>query len=146
MPPPLAWTGETAPGRPTRSHTGRLVRRPNMTVLIVEDNAGVRRLLRTALSGLAAMVWDCADGSEALDAYATHRPDIVLMDIRMPGMDGLAASRQIRLFHPSAKIVMVTDYDDDTLRREAREAGACGYVVKMNLLTLAPLLRSIAGL
>jgi CheY-like chemotaxis protein len=117
-----------------------------MTVLIVEDNARVRRLLRIALSGIAAMVWDCPNGAEALDAYAAHRPDIVLMDIRMPGMDGLAASRQIRLFHPSAKIVIVTDYDDDALRRDAREAGACGYVVKMNLLDLAPVIRSIAGM
>jgi len=66
-----------------------------MTVLIVEDNEGVRRLLRLALSGVATMVWHCPDGADALNAYAAHRPDIVLMDVRMPHMDGLAASRQI---------------------------------------------------
>jgi two-component system response regulator DegU len=118
---------------------------PKMTVLIVEDNAGVRRLLRCALAGIATAAWDCSDGTDALEAYTAHRPDIVLMDIRMPGMDGLAATRQILRFHPFAKIVIVTDYDDDALRTAAREAGACGYALKLNLLDLAPLIRSIAG-
>jgi CheY-like chemotaxis protein len=117
-----------------------------MTVLIVEDNAGVRRLLRSAVAGIAAAAWECCDGAGALEAYAAHRPDIVLMDIRMPGMDGLAATRQILGSHPFAKIVIVTDYDDDALRGAAREAGACGYVLKLDLLQLAPLIRSIVGL
>jgi DNA-binding NarL/FixJ family response regulator len=67
------------------------------------------------------------------------------MDIRMPRMDGLAATRQILGSHPLAKIVIVTDYDDDALREAAREAGACGYVLKLDLLELAPLIRSITG-
>ena len=117
-----------------------------MTVLIVEDNAGVRRLLRIAVAGIAAAAWDCCNGADALKAYADHQPDIVLMDIRMPGIDGLAATRQILRFHPFAKIVIVTDYDDDAIRRAACEAGACGYALKLNLLDLAPLLRSIVGL
>jgi CheY-like chemotaxis protein len=114
-----------------------------MTVLIVEDNAGVRRLLRSAVEGIAATAWECCDGADALEAYGTHRPDILLMDIQMPGMDGLAATRQIRLLHPSAKVVIVTGHDDDALRKAAREAGACGYVLKLNLLELAPLICSI---
>jgi DNA-binding NarL/FixJ family response regulator len=63
-----------------------------------------------------------------------------------PGLDGLAATRQILLFHPFAKVVIVTDYDDDALRGATREAGACGYVLKLNLLNLAPMIRSIAAL
>ena len=70
-------------------------------VLIVEHNAGVRRLLRTAVAGIAAVTWDCCDGADALEAFTMHQPDIVLMDIRMPIMDGLAATRQIRLVHPN---------------------------------------------
>ena len=116
-----------------------------MTVLIVEDNEGVRRLLRSVVAGIADVAWECCDGADALEAYVMHRPDIVLMDIRMPGMDGLAATRQILLTDPSAKIVIVTDYDDDDLRGAAREAGACGYALKRNLLDLVPLIRSTAG-
>ena len=62
-----------------------------MTILIVEDNPGVRRLLRSAVAGLGSAVWECEDGAGALAAYQAHWPSIVLMDISMPGMDGLAA-------------------------------------------------------
>jgi DNA-binding NarL/FixJ family response regulator len=116
-----------------------------MTVLIVEDNEGVRRLLRSVVTDIAAVAWDCGDGADALEAFGMYRPDVVLMDIRMPGLDGLAATRQIMRSHPSAKIVIVTDYDDDGLRDAAREAGACGYALKRNLLDLVPLILSAAG-
>src|SRR5205807_3080041 len=115
-----------------------------MTFLIVEDNAGMRRLLRAAVDGLGSETWDCCDGAEALDAYVAHRPDIVLMDISMTRVDGLVATRRILLADPSARVVIVTNHDDDMLRAAAREAGASGYVLKMNLLDLAPLIRSIA--
>jgi len=117
-----------------------------MTVLIVEDNEGVRRLLRTAVEGFAAVTWDCRDGAYALEAYLKYRPDVVLMDMRMPVMDGLAATRQIVRSDPSAKVVIVTDYDDKDLRGAACEAGACGYALKRNLLDLVPLIRSAAGM
>jgi len=75
-------------------------------------------------------------------AYIEHRPDIVLMDVRMPMMDGLTATRQIRKHDPLARVVIVTDYDEDELRAMATEAGAYGYVVKQNLTRLAELIRS----
>jgi DNA-binding NarL/FixJ family response regulator len=116
-----------------------------MTILIVDDNAGVRRLLRRALLGVASTVWECSDGSEALAEYTDRQPDVVLMDVRMPRIDGLVATRQIRKFHPSARVVIVTDYDDDDLRKAASEAGASGYALKQNLTDLAGLIRSVAG-
>jgi DNA-binding NarL/FixJ family response regulator len=114
-----------------------------MTVLIVDDNAAIRGLLRRAVLEVASIVWECSDGSDALSAYTDHRPDIVLMDIRMPHMDGLAATRQIRRFNPSARVVIVTDYDDEDLRNAASQAGASGYALKQNLTDLAGLIRSI---
>jgi DNA-binding NarL/FixJ family response regulator len=114
-----------------------------MTVLIVDDNPGVRRLLRRVVLDTASTVWECSDGAEALAVYADLRPDIVLMDIHMSNMDGLAATRQIREFHPQARVVVVTDYDDDDLRKAASEAGACGYALKQNLTELPVLIRSI---
>ena len=87
-----------------------------MKILIVDDNAGMRRLLRRAVAEAASDIWECSDGAQALAAYADWQPDVVLMDIRMPDVDGLAATRQIRQVYPSAKVVMVTDYDDYDLR------------------------------
>jgi|SRR5271154_5384214 DNA-binding NarL/FixJ family response regulator len=114
-----------------------------MTVLIVDDNPGVRRLLRRVVLDTASTVWECSDGAEALAVYAERQPDIVLMDIRMSRMDGLAATKQIRKFHPEARVVVVTDYDDEDLRKAASEAGACGYALKQNLTELPRLIRSI---
>ena len=116
-----------------------------MRVLIVDDNAGIRRLLRRTIHESATEIWECGDGAEALTCYADHHPDVVLMDIRMPLVDGLEATRQIRSFDPSARVVIVTDYDDDDLRRAASDAGAYGYSLKEDLEHLNQMLRSITG-
>jgi DNA-binding NarL/FixJ family response regulator len=116
-----------------------------MTVLIVDDNAGMRRLLRRAVLETASAVWECTDGADALAHFEEHRPDVVLMDVRMHRVDGLAATRQIRRSHPAARVVVVTDYDDEDLRDAASEAGACAYVLKQNLTDLAGLIRSVVA-
>jgi CheY-like chemotaxis protein len=113
-----------------------------MTILLVDDNAGVRRLLKRVVAEIEAAVVECSDGADALAAYIEHRPDIVLMDVRMPVMDGLTATRQIKKHDPLARVVIVTDYDEDELRSLAFEAGAFAYVVKQNLTRLAELIRS----
>lgn len=113
-----------------------------LTILIVEDNPGVRRLLKRMVAETEATVVECGDGAYALAAYIDHEPEIVLMDVHMPLQDGLTSTRQIRRFDPSARVVIVTDYDDDQLRAAASEAGAWAYVVKQNLTSLAELVRS----
>ncbi len=115
-----------------------------MTILIVDDNATMRRLLRRAVSDLEAVVWECNDGRCALAAYQDCKPDVVLMDIRMPGTDGFQATREIVHAFSQARVLIVTDYDEDSLRSEAMQAGALGYVCKQNLLTLGDTVRRLA--
>jgi CheY-like chemotaxis protein len=107
-----------------------------VNILIVEDNSAVRKLIRRAISHLATQVNECEDGADALSAYAAHQPDLVFMDIRMPRMDGLLATREVLKAHPEAFIVVVTDYDQEDLRNAAFAAGAKGYALKDNLLSL----------
>jgi CheY-like chemotaxis protein len=116
-----------------------------MKLLIVEDNAGIRRILRRILVDTASTIWECADGSEALAAYEEHHPDVVLMDIRMPGGDGLTATRQIRGYDPLARIIVVTDYQDDDMRAAALDAGALEYVLKQEISGLPEIVSSLAG-
>ncbi len=114
-----------------------------MNVLIVEDNSAMRRLIKKIVSQVADEVYECGDGAEALAAYALHRPDYVLMDIEMSVMDGITATARIRAADPTAKIIIVTDYDQVELREAAQEAGACGYVVKDDLLELVRILERL---
>lgn len=103
----------------------------------------MRNLLRSILSTLATTIYECADGAEALDSFRQHRPDCVLMDIKMEQTDGISATRQILDSFPDAIVVIVTDYDDVELRDAAREAGATEYVVKENLLHLDRILNRL---
>ncbi|MGH9841358.1 MAG: response regulator transcription factor [Blastocatellia bacterium] len=112
-----------------------------MKLLIVEDNAGVRQMLAGVLAGIATETHECADGGEAMAAYEAHRPDVVLMDIAMPNVNGILATRQIRAFDPAARVIIVTSYDEADLRKAAAAAGAVGYVLKENLLDLRRLLQ-----
>ena len=110
-----------------------------MKVLIVEDHPQMRQLIRTVVSDLAETIIECGDGVAAVAAYAAQQfsgDDWVLMDLQMPGVDGLEATRRIRAAYPDSQIIIVTQYDDQHWRAAATEAGACGYVLKENLLEL----------
>jgi len=105
-----------------------------ISVVIADDQALVRAGFRALLDAQAdiAVVGEAADGEEALGLALEHHPDVVLMDIRMPGLDGLAATRRIaedtRL--AGSKVVILTTFDLDEYVFEAIRAGASGFLVK----------------
>jgi DNA-binding NarL/FixJ family response regulator len=109
-------------------------------VLIVEDSRPMRELIKMTLAGVAEVVGECADGADALDCYEANRPDWVLMDWEMM-TDGLTATRRIVKAHPEARILIVTQHDDDGLREAAIAAGARGFVLKDDLLALGSFLQ-----
>jgi two-component system response regulator (stage 0 sporulation protein F) len=115
-----------------------------MKLLIVDDNAGVRRVIRSLVASVAGEIYECADGAEALALYNLQRPDFVLMDIQMEGMDGMTSTQQIKATDPTARVIIVTDYDQPDLQEAAGQAGACGYVLKENLLELVRMLEEFS--
>ena len=113
-----------------------------MKILIVDDSERMRQLIREYIADISTEIVECSDGSEALEAYRAHRPDIVLMDLKMPVMDGLEATGQILRVFPDSRIVIVSQWDDANLRETARLAGAEAYVCKSDL---QPLQNILAG-
>ena len=113
-----------------------------VSVLIVENSEPMRQIIKILIADVAAEIHERGDGREALAAYSAHRPDWVLMDIAMPYVDGITATREITGGFPAANVLIVTDYDDADLRTAAKEAGACGYVLKENLIEVRRLLEA----
>ncbi|HEY3841142.1 MAG TPA: response regulator [Bryobacteraceae bacterium] len=111
-----------------------------LKLLIVDDNARIRCLIRKIVEPFACEVFECGNGEDALTIHLAQRPDVVLMDIRMNGMDGIQAANQIRAAGHDTVVLIVTNYDDEELRQAATDAGAFAYVLKDNLLDLVPLL------
>ncbi|WP_410670094.1 response regulator [Amycolatopsis sp. cmx-4-68] len=105
---------------------------PTLRVVVADDQAAVREGLVTLLDLLPdiAVVGAAADGDQALTLVEQHAPDVVLMDLRMPGVDGIEATRRIHDRHPATKIVVLTTYSDDTSILDALRAGALGYLTK----------------
>lgn len=103
-------------------------------VLIVDDESLVRSGLRMILeaTGDIVVVAEAKDGADGIAAVARHRPDVVLMDVRMPGMDGLTAAAELRSSSDGvpAKVIMLTTFDLDEYVHEALRAGAVGFLLK----------------
>ena len=101
-------------------------------VLVVDDDALVRAGLSMLLAGAEdiEIVGEAADGSEVAQAVAEHRPDVVLMDIRMPGMDGLAATELLRAQDDAPEVIVLTTFEADDYVLRALRAGASGFLLK----------------
>jgi two-component system KDP operon response regulator KdpE len=98
-------------------------------ILVVDDEPQIRRIMRTALTGSGYEVTDAKTGEEALEVVREFRPDLVLLDMNMPGMGGLEACRSLRA-DPNIAIIMLTVRDSERDKVEALDAGADDYVTK----------------
>lgn len=115
-------------------------------IMIVDDSAPMRAIMKRHLQaiGVHHEFCECSDGLEAVDAFHRFRPEWVLMDIKMPKMDGLTATQNIRREFPGARIIIVSNFDDPELRDAAHKSGAEGYVLKEHLSELQRFLRHTA--
>ena len=101
-------------------------------VLVVDDHA----LLRTGVANIInqepefEVVAEAANGMDAVASFVQHRPDVTLMDLRMPGMEGVEAIRRIRAIDPQARVIVLTTYDADEDIARALQAGAKAYILK----------------
>lgn len=112
-------------------------------LLIVDDNLQVRRMIRSLVEDLADEITECADGAEAVAACEMRQPDWILMDVHMEQMDGLTATRKIKSFFPTTKIVIVTNHTDAKTRQAAGDAGANAFLSKDNLMSLRDLIGGV---
>ena len=116
-------------------------------ILVADDHFVVRMGLIAVVNSEPDMevVAEAADGAQVVEMFQKHNPDLVLMDLRMPGKDGIAATREIRALQPQARVLMLTTYDGDTDIHRAMQAGAQGYVLKNSTGDkLIPALRAVA--
>lgn len=100
------------------------------TILVVDDSDFMRLKCRQLLAGEGFSVVEAGNGQEAVEKYQEHRPDLVMMDITMPVMDGITAVKEIRKINPDAKIVMCSALGQQAAVMEAVKAGARDFIVK----------------
>ena len=116
-------------------------------VCIVDDDPFVTTSLATILAAEpdVAVAGEGCDGEAAVALFERERPDVLLMDIQMPGTDGLAAAERILAAHPEARIVFLTTFSDDEYIVRALRLGARGYLIKQEVATIAPALRTVTS-
>jgi DNA-binding NarL/FixJ family response regulator len=103
-----------------------------LRILIVDDHGLLRAGLRAILEDEAdfEVVGEAGDGDEALELARAATPNLVLMDLGLPGMGGIEATRRMKAMHPGINVLILTVYEDESFLREAIKAGASGYVIK----------------
>ena len=119
-----------------------------ITVLLVDDQPELLRGLEMLLTldGGVRVVGAAASAEEALALARRLRPDVVLMDVQLPGMDGITATRRLRAGSPASRVIVLTLYDDPETRRRALQAGAAAFVAKHDMEgALLVAIRSVSG-
>jgi DNA-binding NarL/FixJ family response regulator len=110
------------------------------TLLVIEQSANMLRLIRSLVSSQVSRIVECRSGEEALAAYAVTRPDWVLVDISAGAPYGITLTRQIMELFPDAHVTVLADYEDPNIRDATGRAGAKGYLLKENLVSLPSML------
>src|SRR4029079_9524948 len=120
------------PPRARRPPGSRPLMTTRIRVLIVDDHAMVRRGMRDFLDlhDDLEVVGEASDGEGALEAVETLRPDVVVMDLLMPGVDGIAATAELKARHPAIEVVAITSFIEEERIAAAIEAGASGFLLK----------------
>jgi DNA-binding NarL/FixJ family response regulator len=113
-----------------------------MRLLIVDDNYKMREFLKGIFKFNFTDISECEDGAYAINEYEKYKPDWVFMDVEMNEVDGITASKDILSSYPDAKILIVTNFDNDEFRKEAKSAGVYDYVLKENLLDIFEILEA----
>lgn len=115
--------------------------------MIVDDDPLVQESLKIILEkdGDIEVVSLCSSGREAVSAFAEVKPDLVLSDIRMEDMDGLAATSEILKIDPQAKVILLTTFLDDEYINQALKVGAKGYILKQDCASLSDAVRAVYG-
>jgi DNA-binding NarL/FixJ family response regulator len=102
-----------------------------MRVLVADDHQLLRQALRRAFDDAGwEVVAEAADGAEAVRLAAEHTPDVVVMDVTMPVLDGIEATRRVRAVAPASAVVILTMHGEEAMRRDAVRAGASGFLTK----------------
>src|SRR5579884_629353 len=117
-------------------------------IMLADDHTLFRQGIRTLISAEADMevVGEASNGSDAVDKAAEARPDVVLMDVGMPGLSSFEATRQIKKNRPETKVLFLTMYDDEDYLVEGMEVGASGYVLKDSpSAKLVPVIGKVCG-
>ncbi len=104
-----------------------------MKYFIVDDSEGMRTMIRAMIADDNDDVFEFEDAETIIESYGRHKPDWVLMDIQLRGVNGIAAVEQLKERFPEAHVIIVTQFDDKIYRRRANEVHADGYVLKDDL-------------
>jgi DNA-binding NarL/FixJ family response regulator len=118
-----------------------------LNIVIAEDHAVIRKLLRMEVERheLLELAGETGDGLEVIQLVENMRPDILVIDIRLPGLNGIEAVRKIKAEFPVTRVIVMSMYDDDAHIYDALSAGAMGYVVKSRINDLPEAIETVSA-
>ena len=107
-----------------------------MKLMIVDDNSLMRAMIRNVVANPSDEISECADGATVVSTFKQTHPDYVLMDLQMPKVNGIVATKNLRKEFPDAQVIIVSNFGEQEYRDEAMDAGAVSYFTKDNLIQL----------